>query len=68
MQPMVHPSESQFEFYHELQLASSSHSGTWQGTTRQCLGIGLGLGMEMQGKEKQKGKQAKERHDKAKKI
>jgi hypothetical protein len=31
MQLNIHPSESIFEFYHELQLASSSHSGThWQ--------------------------------------
>jgi hypothetical protein len=28
MQQMICPSESQFDFYHELQLASSSHSGT----------------------------------------
>ena len=53
MQLMVHPSESHFQFYHELQLASSSHLETCQGMKRQFLGIGLGLGMEMQGKEKQ---------------
>jgi hypothetical protein len=68
MQLMVHPYESRFEFYHELQLDSSIHSGTWQGMARQCLSISLGLGMETKGKEKQgKARKAKERHENAKK-
>jgi hypothetical protein len=66
MQPMIHPYKSRFEFYHEFQLASSSHSWTWKIMARKCLGISLGLGMIMQGKTKQyKEIKAKERPDKA---
>jgi hypothetical protein len=58
MQLTVHPFESRFEFYHELQLASSSHSGTcWYGNARK--------GKARKGKAR-KGKEIKERHDKAK--
>jgi hypothetical protein len=62
MQLMVHPYESRFEFYSELQLASSSHLGT-------CLYGNERKIKEMQGKAKQgKENQGKLRHDKVKKI
>jgi len=68
MQPMIHPYKSRFELYHDFQLASSRHSGTWQGMEGNCLGISLGIGMQMQGKKKQyKEMKAKERPNKAKK-
>jgi hypothetical protein len=69
MQPVIHPYKSRSDFYHKFQLDSSSHSGTWQGMARKCLGISLGLGMKMQGNTKQyKEMKSNVRHDKAKKI